>query len=342
MIDDKTIINNYLKFKELKDSQSKPSKVSKYINSKYITQEEKDYLKNRWEDSSSLSESLYRIVYKLPERHRCPICGKFTEFVNKNVQIWRIYCSWECKVKNTNLVERHKQGCLRKYGVENISQVPGNRDKFAKTMIERYGYPNNFGRPEVNKTLIDKYGTKNVSTLPEFKEKIKQTTLNNHGYFPVWNDPEIREKHKESNKEKEYITKKKNGTLGKSQVEDNLYNILKEKYIDIIHHYKDKERYPFACDFYIPNLDLFIEYQGLWTHGGHPFDSNNENDLQQLELWKTKSKTSGYYESAIHVWTEADPLKRETAKKNNINYLEIWPDWTNRKTLDEIRKFEKI
>lgn len=42
------------------------------------------------------------------------------------------------------------------------------------------------------------------------------------------------------------------------------------------------ELYPFACDFYIQNLDLYIECNFHWTHGGHKFDKNNENDIKQL------------------------------------------------------------
>ena len=40
------------------------------------------------------------------------------------------------------------------------------------------------------------------------------------------------------------------------------------------------------------------------------------------------------YENAIIVWTQKDPLKRETAKDNNINLIEFWnlqevEDWLN-------------
>ena len=35
-------------------------------------------------------------------------------------------------------------------------------------------------------------------------------------------------------------------------------------------------------------------------------------------------KNTKKYQQAINVWTISDPLKRETAKKNNLNYLEIF------------------
>ena len=37
-----------------------------------------------------------------------------------------------------------------------------------------------------------------------------------------------------------------------------------------------------------------------------------------------KSKNIKYYESAIRSWTIRDAEKRERAKRNNLNYLEIF------------------
>lgn len=342
---DEIVIQNYLKFKKDKESQNKPSSESKYINSKFITKEEKEYIRNRWIDSSSDYESLYRIVHNIQERPKCPVCGNFTEFVNKNDLIYRTYCSWECKKKNTNMAERHKQGCLKKYGVENISQVESVKEKKKQTFLKHFGTENNFGRPEVNQTIIDKYGVDNIQKLPETKEKIKQTCLEKYGHLAFIAIPEEREKWKDSNKEKEYITKKKNGTLGKSLIEEELFKKLKQFYPDIKSQYKEK-RYPYRCDYYIPSLDLFIEYQGFCTHMGCEYNPNNEMHKIQLENLLDKKRyfeevenRKTLYEHMINVWTISDPNKRKTAKENNLNYIEIWPDWTFEKILDEIKKF---
>lgn len=88
--------------------------------------------------------------------------------------------------------------------------------------------------------------------------------------------------------------------------------------------YKDDYRYPFACDFYIPEKDLFI--QSSWTHGKRPyhepFDENNSKHVNVLEEWKNKAKKKAFYNSAIKTWTISDVKKRKTAKE--INYLEIF------------------
>ena len=113
-------------------------------------------------------------------------------------------------------------------------------------------------------------------------------------------------------------TKKKNKTFNTSKPEKELGAKLKELYSDLKTQYKSKE-YPFACDFYIPSLDLYIEYNGSWTHGNHFFDENNQDDLDTLKLWR--SKDTEYYNNAIMVWTIKDVQKLETAIKNNLNYI---------------------
>ena len=80
--------------------------------------------------------------------------------------------------------------------------------------------------------------------------------------------------------------------------------------------------YGFFCDFYIDDINTYIEIQGTWSHGPHPYNPNNIDDQKLLEYWKTK--TSLYYKRSIKGWTIDDPLKRKIAKENNLNYLEFF------------------
>jgi len=78
------------------------------------------------------------------------------------------------------------------------------------------------------------------------------------------------------------------------------------------------------CDFYIPSKDLFIELQLSWTHGSKPFVENNIDCQNQLNIWRQKSLTSDYYKNAIETWTIRDVKKRNIAKQNKLNYIEVW------------------
>ena len=92
---------------------------------------------------------------------------------------------------------------------------------------------------------------------------------------------------------------------------------------DFIQQYYSKEKYPFFCDFYLVNPDIYIEINGTWEHGGHPFMSL-DTDRETLDIWKSKIKDHPKYETAIFRWTIRDVDKRKTAEKNNLNFVELW------------------
>ena len=105
-----------------------------------------------------------------------------------------------------------------------------------------------------------------------------------------------------------------------SKIENKYYDYLLTIYDveDVVRQYRDK-RYPFNCDFYIKSEDRFIEIQGSWVHGKHPFDSKNTDDIKLLNEWKEKAKKSKYYQGAITTWTISDVNKRRIAEKNKLN-----------------------
>ena len=107
---------------------------------------------------------------------------------------------------------------------------------------------------------------------------------------------------------------------------------------DIIREYKSIE-YPYNCDFYIKSLNLYIECNFHWTHGGHSYDSENLEDLEIIEKWK--SKKSKYYNNAITTWTVRDVRKRNIAKKNNLNYIEFF-DFNKAKESCQNIKFQQL
>lgn len=212
--------------------------------------------------------------------------------------------------KNTNLDFLENIRNRRNYtnSLKSDEEKKSIKQKAKETKKLRYGKHLEKIVEKSKKTCLKKYGYENITQTTEFKELMKRRT------------PEIQEKI--------YQTKKLNHTFNSSKTEDEIYQILSKKFPDIERQYKDS-RYPFCCDFYIPSLDLFLEFQGTWTHGGHPFDENNPKDLETLELWKKKSeelnfkgKKKNFYKSAIYVWTKLDVEKRNY--KNSLNWVEFF------------------
>ncbi len=192
------------------------------------------------------------------------------------------------KIKETK-IKKYRNGC--------------NYEKVKNTKKEKYNdeYYNN--RTKYIETCLSKYEVDNVTKNIDIRKKLSKTISS------------------EKIQEKINNTKRKNNSFNKSKLEDISYDLLKEKYIDIIRQYRS-ELYPFNCDFYIPSLDLYIECNYGWMHGGHPFNENNKEDQLILKSWKDKN--TKYYNNAIIAWTIRDVNKRNTAKENKLNYIEFW------------------
>ena len=241
-------------------------------------------------------------------------------------------------------------------------QKQKTRQKRKRTMKKKYGVTNNLIRPEIKikshndianekrkQTSLKNWGTEhplksklivnkviNTKKLkseedPKYQKnitkKIQKTMLKKFGYICNLNMPEIKKKaHNKKSMEKCFETKKKNGTFNTSKSEDKVYEILTSIFgiKDVLRNYKDKKRYPFHCDFYIKSLDLFIECNFHWTHGGHWFNKNNKEDLKELNKILKLSKKKSYYNCKIDVWTKRDLKKKKIASKNKINYLVFW------------------
>lgn len=131
-------------------------------------------------------------------------------------------------------------------------------------------------------------------------------------------------------------TKRKNNSFHISKPEEELFLYIKEKFPSVERQYNKDNRYPWCCDFYIDELDLFLELQGTWTHGRHPYIIDNFEDQRILNQWIEKSKEHPFYTTAILTWTEADVNKRTTAKNNNLNFKEVWSLEEGKKYIDKI------
>ena len=224
--------------------------------------------------------------------------------------------------------EKQRKTCLEKYGVENSFQSKEVRQKYKENYKRKYGVENPFQneiiKEKIKQTCLEKYGVDRAIKSDLVKEKCKQTCLEKYGSSSPMKNPYIVNKS---------INKRiQNNTWSTSKPEEELYLYIKERFPSVKRQYKDKERYPYFCDFYIPELDLFLELNGTWTHGNHPYDMNSKEDNSILNIWKEKSKEHPMYLSAIKTWVVSDVNKRNKAKENHLNFKEVW-------NLDEGKEF---
>lgn len=311
-----------------------------------------DYLLNRFNDFSvnniydKCKEALYRLRHNIDNRPRCPICGNNLTYI-VNFKFYPTACCNECmnklkfqKLQQTSFERygtripsqskevkfKQKNTNLKKYGTVSALQNKEVQNKTKQTLINKYGVDNiaksEYWKQHVQETSLKQYGTNYPNQSELVKNKMKQSCLKHYGVDNYFKTEEC--KAKANSKEainKGLETKRKNKSLNISLIEIDSLKLLKQKYPDVIYQYKDKQRYPFMCDFYIPSLDLFIECNYHWTHGGKPYE-NSEIDNILLNQWKEKN--TQYYINAINCWTIRDVNKRNIAKQNKLNYIEFF------------------
>lgn len=117
-----------------------------------------------------------------------------------------------------------------------------------------------------------------------------------------------------------YVTNTNKRGKPRSKEEEDIYDYIKATFGDIVVKRNfATDKYPFMCDFYIPCIDTYIEHQGYTSHGGRPFNINNDDDIEKVNKWHDAG-----HDTWIYNWTVSDVKKRETAKENGIKYYETW------------------
>ena len=186
----------------------------------------------------------------------------------------------------------------------NNEAVKKNSEATKQTKINRYG---------------NTYGKQNIKLSDEHKQNISES------HKGLLKGKKLSEETLRIKLTKEYLTKKINNSFNTSKPEEEFYRTLLEenKNKTIYRRYKEK-RYPFYCDFYIVEDDLFIELNAHWTHGGKPYNPDDISCQEQLKVWQEKAKTSQFYAEAIKTWTVRDVEKQRIAKEHNLNYKVIY------------------
>ena len=161
--------------------------------------------------------------------------------------------------------------------------------------------------------LLKKFGVDNVMHLPQVQKKRLDTIHERYNGKHYASCEEWKKKHHE--------TRTKRKSWNTSKFEEYVYSELVKIFPDTKRQYRS-ELYPYACDFYIPDIDTYIEIQGSAFHGPEPFDELNEN--HQALITKLLNRDTSYALRQIDQWTIKDVEKRKIAKENQLNFFEFY------------------
>ncbi len=245
--------------------------------------------------------------------------------------------------------ELRKSTMMAKYGVDHQSKVPEIRARIVNTLLENYGVDNP-GKSEIVKekmriTCQEKYGVDFVFQDKGFLEKAKMSCLERYGvenhsqteerrkaFGVLSKSPKFRENHSRkmiakyghrspfglprfrvncNSKEaliKRHETMKRNHSFRNSIPEELLYQYLFSKYPGT-RRQEPVERW--AIDFYIPEIETFVNVNGTYWHG---------KDKSDLELMFSPNPRDAVILSTKH----RDQKRREWFSTRGLRFIELW------------------
>ena len=247
----------------------------------------------------------YDKFYKKENEGICPVCGKSTKFI-RFVEGYRVFCSSKCAanyletiekrkatnfkkigvcfpLQNESIKNKTKNTILEKYGVENPSQIQDVKDKKIKTTLEHYGVINPFSIDRVKEHCREKAKIKGKHKKFYFK---KYSSLYKTGKIIDFNNGLITIQCNNCNNistmdQHLFFVRLKRGhnpclncnklTHPISHKEEELYSIIKEQYHGIIKRNNRKIIPPQELDFYLPDINLAIEFNGTYWHADKRF-----------------------------------------------------------------------
>lgn len=328
----KTSENREKKFKDWESTITSPSQLNDDVIKENIVADKYlqmltneiilDYLNNRLSDSESLWETWHRIVHNRTEpKPICarPGCNNPVHYKGREKHIYTYYCSDSCRANSPETHQKMKDTQVKNWGNECCFKS----EKYQQKMIEETGYAFSTQTPEVREkakqTNLERYGVEYSSQNPEIAQKISNTLHN--------------------------IPRQQNST---SKEENYLADALTKMGFAYIREFKSK-LYPFHADFTIVNYNkvFIIEYQGGKFHNTHPYDSNNNADVEEARLLKEKAntysqetgKSTNVFRQKHYIWTKSDVKKRNIAKDNNVLLLEIYPYSSPEELVSQIKLF---
>lgn len=201
-------------------------------------------------------------------------------------------------------LEKCKQTCVAKYGVENVSQLTDVKEKKKDTFMEHYGVDNiRKYKPFydwLDNYMLENFGTKRTGIAIDPPEKHSEKKKKWWASLPK----------EEKEKKVTSIVKNLHSKGGTSNLELKIAKSLDNLKIDYERHfYINRKQY----DFYIKKFNLLIEVNGDFWHA-NPVNYK-END--KLNFGKGKIVT------AKELW-EKDLKKKKLAESSGHSILYIW------------------
>ena len=128
-----------------------------------------NYLNNRFKDSISLNETLFRIKDKIFNRPICKECGNPVKYRGNG--IYAVFCCPKCANSNNEKQEKTKETLIRMYGQPYTFQSEIIKEKSRKTCLIKYKNTSFVNSDNCRQIIKEKYGVEYAFQSPEIIKK---------------------------------------------------------------------------------------------------------------------------------------------------------------------------
>lgn len=165
---------------------------------------------------------------------------------------------------------KSKQTCLSKYGIEYIFQSEYFKDKIKKLYLDKYNVDN----PSKVDDIIKQRELTRINNIKKFEQDNNYISISKiinkygQGWLTIKNELNLIHYGKYTFIQNDELYKIENyySNHTRSKQEDKLYEYIKSIYSGIIIRDTRSIIKPYELDFYFPELNLAIEYNGMYYH----------------------------------------------------------------------------
>lgn len=279
----------------------------------------------------------------------CDFCGaEVTKQYRKNVlEECLIFCNNECSYKarkKGQVFYQHNTKIIQeRYGADDCFSSKELQQKQRETKLEKYGDPSYSNREKAKQTFQENWGADHPMKTEEGKKLVQDSTLKSLGVPFAIQHPEIKEKRRKTCFERfggpapassdEVVQKmldtkmQNNPNCFRSKSEIKFEAILRQYFaeVEIQQHVK---RWP--IDFYLPELDVYVQFDGVYWHGLNRDKSVIEegaargcaNDICILDRMKNDALQAVYFKHNDLTLVRVTDLEVKNAvKSKNIEVI---------------------
>lgn len=296
------------------------------------------YLLSRYDDNTtdSLREIIYRMINHIEVIPHCKVCGAPVVFDVGNMQ-YPQYCSAKCRNTSSDVLEKNRAAVSASMKTAYKERGEKIKEKRAKTLSAKYStqcssspFSTDEVKSKIKNTLIDRYGVDNIMKLHKYHTASIETIRNNS--VELWKSRGLDIEYTDHNTVIVHNCCKEHGDVEidvkvfNNRTHDNRYltstlcplcrpnydfsgpetvikNMLDELHIKYVANDR-KTIKPLELDFYIPDKNIAIEFNGIYFH----------SDGSGKDKYYHKNKTEKCAEKGvqlIHIWEDDWIMKKD-------------------------------